>query len=148
MSNIRKNDKAIDRGLDWLTKQRDTIIEQAMLKILPMATEYAIALHDHEHFGHRIAGDTHGWALVKGGSIVKMEVNDGRHGEGEAHKQLRDVARSIVNDGYTGIVLASMTAHRNNGKPIIFEIEYEIDILTMTAEELRKNFNRYFKKKS
>lgn len=145
MNTIRQNEKAIERGLKWLSSAKDKIIERGMLELLPKATEYAISLHDHSHYGHRVTEDSHGWALVKDGRIVKMGVNDGRHGEGYAHKQLRDVAQSIATPGYVGIVLASMTAKRDDGRPIIFEIEYEMDILSMTADEIIDNFQTYFK---
>lgn len=141
----RQNERAIDRGLKWLKTSGDAIIQNGMITLLKEASEFAISLHDHQHFGHRVAADSHGWALVKDGRVLQMEVNEGRHGQGKAHKQLRDVAQSIATPGYVGILLASMSANREDGRPIMFEIEFEIDVLSMSADEIRSNFDKYFK---
>lgn len=143
--NERRNEKAIKHGLDWLTRAKDAVIERGMLRLLPEATAYALSLHDETHFGHKSTEDSHGWALVKDGGIVQMGVNEGRHGHGDAHEQLRRVAQSIATPGYVGIVLASMNAAREDGRPIIFEIEYEIGVLSFTSDEIQDYFQTYFK---
>ena len=142
----KDNQRAIKRGLDWLTKVKDEVIERGMLKLLPDAMAYALSIHDETHFGHRITEDSHGWALVKDGRIVKIEVNEGHHGKGDAHKQLQNVAQSITTPGYVGIVLSSLNANREDGRPIIFEIEYELGVLFFTADEIADHFSQYFKR--
>jgi len=141
----KSNEKAIKRGLNWLSATKDVIIRRGMVELLQEASAYAIELHDAMHFGHRIAEDSHGWALVKDGSIVMMQVNAGNHGEGHAREQMRDVADSINNKGYVGIILASMTANREDGRPIIFAIDFEMDVLNITADAIRANFYKFFR---
>lgn len=141
----KKNEEAVDRGLKWLTARRDVILEEGMRRLLITASAYAIAQHDHTHFGHRITENSHGWALVKDGKILGIGVNEGHHGEGDAERQLQTVAGGISKNGYVGIILASMTATRDNGRPIMFEIEFEMDIMKITADEIRDNFSTYFK---
>lgn len=145
MSYLKSNEKAIDRGLDWLKSVQERVAEDGMLRILREATAYALFLHDHGHFGHRIAEDSHGWALVKDGKIVNIEVNEGHHGKGDARAQLESVAAGVSNRGYVGIVLASMSAKRNSGKPILFEIDFEMWVLSLTSDNIRENFPYYFK---
>lgn len=141
----RQNERAVKNGLDWLIKTEDLIARRGMIELLQEASAYAMQLHDATHYGHRISEDSHGWALVKNGTIVMMQVNAGNHGKGDATKQLREVAKGLVNPGYSGIVLASMNALRENGKPIIFEVEFEETILGATADAVRSNFYKFFK---
>lgn len=143
--NDSRNEKAIKRGLDWLSRRRDEILRRGMIELLQEAAEYSIHLHDSSHFGHRTTRDTHGWALVKNGKIEYMQVNDGNHGEGDASEQLRDAAGKVKPTGYVGIVLASFSATREDGRPIIFEIEYEVDVMNATIGEIKRNFHKFFK---
>ena len=141
----KQNEQAVKRGLEWLTKVRDAVEEQGMVSLLRDSMAYAIDLHGHEHFGHRITGDSYGWALVKNGLIIQMEVNEGNHGNGDATEQLRVVSREVKAKGYVGIVLASMKAFREDGRPIMFEVDFEHGVLGITADEIRDNFSMYFK---
>ena len=141
----RQNEKAVKRGLNWLTDRRDAILRRGMVELLEEAASFAMHLHDQTHFGHRIVADSHGWALVKDGKVELLQVNDGNHGEGNATRQLREAASKVPSNGYVGIVLASMTAARENGRPIIFELEFEMDVMNITIDEIKSNFYDYFK---
>lgn len=141
----RNNSKVIDKAVKRLQANADTIIEKGMKRLLADAMAYALDVHDAEHFGHRTTEDSYGWALVKRGRVVALETNKGKHGKGEAERQLRDVASGVSKDGWVGIVLASMTAQRDTGKPIIFVVDYEIGVLNFTADEIKDYFNVYFK---
>ena len=141
----KQNEKAVKRGLKWLTARRDTILMRGMCDLLRVSSAFALTLHDQTHFGHRIAADSHGWALVKDGRVEFLEVNEGSHGRGTASQQLREAASKVPNKGYVGIILASMDAVRENGRPIIFELEFEMDVMNITIDEIKSNFYEYFK---
>lgn len=145
IGNPQRNGQAIKRGLKWLTDTKDEIAKRGLLNILPDAMAYAHELHDHGHFGHRITGDSYGWAVVHDGKIEALKVNSGNHGEGDAREQLERVA-SGFSQGWVGLVLASMNAHRDDGRPIIFSIEYEMQVLDATIDEIKDFFPAYFKR--
>lgn len=145
MSNSQRNDQVVKNALERLSRDKDVIIEDGMQRILSDAMNYAISIHDYEHFGHRTTDNSYGWCLLHNGEIKHIFVNDGRHGEGEAGMQLRDAASSINKSGWVGIILASMTVTNEKGRPIYFEIDYEMGVLDMTIDEIKDNFNVYFK---
>lgn len=141
----RRNDLIVRNAFKRLEANKETMIESGMVRLLGDAVQYAISIHDHEHFGHRITGDSYGWALVHNGAIKRMQVNGGRHGQGDAEDQLRDVARGVTKEGWVGIILSSMSMAFGNRKPIYFEVDYEMGILDMTQDEIQDHFNDYFK---
>ena len=142
---LRRNDVVVRNAFKRLEASKDAAIESGMVRLLGDAVQYAISIHDHEHFGHRITGDSYGWALLHNRTIKQMQVNGGRHGQGDAEDQLREVARGVTKDGWVGIILSSMLMAFGNRKPIYFEVDYEMGILDMTQDEIRDHFTEYFK---
>ena len=145
MGYVQQNEKKIKRGLKWLEQTRDAIIEEGMKNLLQAELLNALAIHDDAHYGHRITEDSHGWALVKNGQIIQMGVNEGRHGSGNATREMQTVAQSIGTTGYVGIILASMDATRDNGRPIIFEVDFELDVLNAVSGDIKANIKKYIK---
>lgn len=145
MSDARRNDSIVKKALQRLSHDKDVIIENGMKRLLNDAMEYAISIHDHEHFGHRSTDNSYGWCLLHDGEIKQIFVNTGRHGEGEAALQLREAASRINKSGWVGIVLASMTVANQKGRPIYFQVDYEMGVLEMTMDEIKDYFNVYFK---
>ncbi len=140
-----RNGAVVRRAFKRLEDNKDAVIESGMVRLLGDAVQYALSIHDHEHFGHRITGDSYGWALLHNRELKQIQVNGGRHGQGDAEDQLRDVARSINKDGWVGIILSSMSMAFGNRKPIYFEIDYEMGVLDMTQDEIQDHFDEYFK---
>jgi hypothetical protein len=141
----QRNGQAIKRGLNWLSKRSDDIAQKFLLMIMPAAMDYAREEHDHSHFGHRITRDSYGWAVVHNGQVVALRVNEGHHGEGEATAQLQEVAKQYP-EGWVGLVLASMNAFRENGRPIIFEVDYELAMLYNTVDMIRDFFPSFIRR--
>lgn len=141
----RRNDTTIRKAFRRLQVNKDSVIEDGMRRLLKDATEYAVSVHDHEHFGHRITGNSYGWALVHDGAVKHIQVNSGKHGQGDAEDQLRSVAGRINREGWVGIILASMYMEFGRRKPIYFEVDYEIGVLDFTQDEIADHFAEYFR---
>lgn len=143
--NTGRNERAIRKGFSRLSADKDKVIEDGMSRLLKMGMDFAISQHDHNHFGHRINDNSYGWALVRDHNVVRLGVNGGRHGHGDAEDQLQNAAKSITKSGWVGIILASMMLQFGRRKPIYFEIDYEMDVLELTKKEIESNFSDYFK---
>ena len=140
-----RNRSVIRKAFGRLPKSKDAMIEAGLSNLLREAMTYAVTNHDHHHFAHRILADSYGWAVVHNGIIRNLQVNGGRHGRGTAEEQLRRVARNVSTEGWVGILLSSMVAEYGRRKPIYFEVDYEMDILHATIEEVSNDFSRYFR---
>lgn len=145
MDYARRNESVINRAFSRLRKNQDRIIQDGMHRIMKEAMEYAIASHDHHHFGHRINDNSYGWAIVHDGKVKEIQTNGARHGRGDAEDQLREAARGVNRQGWVGILLASMVMEFNRRKPIYFEIDYEVGIFAMTTDRVEEWFKTYFK---
>lgn len=145
MGYAQGNERTIRRAFNRLKKRSDPVIEDGMRRLLREAMTFAVTNHDHNHFAHRIHDNSYGWALLKDGAIVDIQVNGGRHGHADAEDQLRRVAGEVSQGGWVGILLASMYLQFSGRKPVYFEIDYEMGILELTKDEIRSNFTKYFK---
>lgn len=145
MSYAQGNSRTILNAFNRLRKSKDRVIEAGFPRLLNDAMLYAISIHDHEHFGHRTHDNSYGWALVHDGKVVRMQVNGGQHGHGDAEDQLRTVAGRITRKGWVGVILASMIASYGRRKPFYYEVDYEMGILDMTQDEIQDHFTEYFK---
>ena len=144
----RKNDYAIKRGFRWLATVENKITERGMLAMLADSLSFALEVHDNVHFGHRTTENSFAWGLVKNGALVAYDINEGHHGSGDAAEQLKRLATTMPPDKWVGIVLADMTAERNDrkNKTIAFDEGYENEVLIITEEEAKSNYPQYFKR--
>ena len=144
----RKNDYAIKRGFRWLAAVEQKITERGMLAMLADSLAFALEVHDNVHFGHRTTENSFAWGLVKDGTLVAYDVNDGHHGSGDAEAQLKRLAQAMPAGKWVGIVLADMTAERSGrkNKTIVFDEGYENEVLIITEEEAKSNYPQYFKR--
>ena len=140
-----RNKSVITKAFSRLRKSEATKVQDGMRRIMKDAMAYALSMHDHEHYGHRINDNSYGWALVHNGRLVELQVNGARHGRGDAEDQLQNVVRGITRKGWVGILLASMMLEYNGRRPVYFEIDYEVGLLDMTADEIKDWFQTYFK---
>lgn len=141
----QRNERCIQRAFKRLSARKDAIVEDGMSRLLNDAVAYAISIHDYEHFGHRITGNSYGWALLFDGSIKRIWTNEGRHGQGDAEDQLRSVAQGVRKGGWVGIILSSMSMSFGRRKPIYFEVDFEMGVLESTKDEIADYFKDYFR---
>lgn len=142
----RSNERKINRGFKRLNETKDIVIERGMRDLLETGMAYALNAHDHSHWLHTSTADSYGWALLHDGKAVAHRVNDGRHGDGRALADLMAVSREVPQTGWVGILLASLEAETDRGGNVYFAVEYEKSILNMTKDDMKKNFNRFFKR--
>ena len=163
----RKNNQTIDKAIASFVKRGDEIILGGMCELLTDAVNYALSIHDDEHQQHLEIGDTYGWALVREGKVVAMEIDGHRtmferaiaktkrffehhydsmdnpklkYREGQTARSLREKASQVTKRGYVGIVMAGMKATHT-----WFSVDYESGILLDTSSNIEKKFKTYFK---
>ena len=138
MGHLSRNNSVIEKGFSRLLSNKDRVIEEGMKALLENAMLYAIGAHDHNHWFHKSTADTYGWILLHDGKGIAHNVNEGRHGEGNALGDLLAVSREVSQKGWVGVLLAYM------GEPMYFVVEYEESILEQTADITRENFGLFF----
>ena len=122
MRNYRNtNDKTIENAFARLSGSYGKSVQEGMRRMLDMGMEYALLSHDQQHRKHVENGDSYGWAMWHDGSVVETRV------------------RPPSSSGWCGVIMAAMQPR------YWFSLDYENDILNMTAAELRANFHKYFK---
>ncbi|MBR5414179.1 MAG: hypothetical protein IK114_14305 [Fibrobacter sp.] len=147
MSYQGDNDRKIKAGFKRLAQSKDSIIEKGMIELMEKAILIALATHDQDHWFHRSTADSYGWLVLHNGAHIAHKVNEGQHGEGHAYGDLMKAAREAPNEGWVGILLASMYVGVGGSRPrsFIFNLDYEISVLNSTREDLEREFNKYFK---
>lgn len=132
-----QNKAAIQRGLDRLRNREDEIVRNGMYGLLNAALEYLHQAHE-GWMHHENEDDTLGWALVRDGQI--LEIASQSKGEltprGDAIGRLEAIASGTK--GWTGIVLSDM----DNSW---YRVDWEMNFLHVTADEVRDNFSKFFK---
>ena len=150
IGNPQRNGQAIKRGLKWLRERTDVTIERGMRELLPYSMGVAIADHDNVHFGHRTTSNSYGVALLHYGEVVFLETNtNGHHGHGNADEILRSQASNYSEYEWIGLVLADMTAERDESRKnrtIFFDEEYELEVLQFTKEDIKYRYPNFFKR--
>lgn len=134
------NDRTIENAFERLSGTSAKAVEDGMRRLLDEAMMFALQIHDAEHRKHIEAGDSYGWALWHDGSVVDTRVR-AKSGSTEASvdTELRTM-QPPSQSGWCGVIMAGMTPK------YWFSIDYENDILNMTADEVKDNFHKYFKK--
>ena len=130
----------ISGAFSRLRGSKDRVIEAGMKDLLEAAMLGALSLHDTTHWLHKSTENSYGWCLLHDGHAVAMKVNEGMHGRGRAEEQLMAVSREVSQQGWVGILLASMEGDR----PMYFSIDYEDWILLVSADDIRDNFLLFF----
>ena len=140
MGYIQKNKSVIKRGFKRLVTSEERVIEEGMKDLMENAMIAALSFHDATHFIHKSTENSYGWCVLHNGRAVASKTNDGRHGSGNAYEQLMAVSRNVSQDGWVGILLASMEGDR----PMYFAVNYEEWILLLTANDIRENWRLFF----
>ena len=141
-----RNERKINRGFKRLNETKDIVIERGMRDLLEYGMAYALNAHDHTHWLHTSTADSYGWALLHDGKAIAHRVNDGRHGDGRALADLMAVSLEVPQVGWVGILLASMEAETDRGSNVYFAVQYEEHVLHVTRNDVRQNFNKFFKR--
>lgn len=140
MGYIQKNKSVIKRGFKRLVTSEERVIEEGMKDLMENAMIAALSFHDATHFIHKSTENSYGWCVLHNGRAVASKTNDGRHGSGNAYEQLMAVSRNVSQDGWVGILLASMEGDR----PMYFAVNYEEWILLLTENDIRENWRLFF----
>lgn len=142
-----ENDRKIKAGFKRLGILKDTIIENGMRRLMNDAMMVALATHDHDHWFHKSTDNSYGWLVLHDGAHVDHRTNTGRHGEGSAYTELMRASESAPKTGWVGILLADMGEVHDNkkGKYYLFHLDYEINILELTRQDIEEQFDTYFK---
>ena len=153
MGFIQSNNAKINNAFSRIKREKDMVIEAGMRDLLEDAMLYALGEHDTNHWFHRSTENSYGWCIVHNGKGVAFKVNEGRHGGGNAYEQLMAASREVSQTGWVGILLASFRvgddAPRGNTvvgpRMFYFNVDYEMTVLSNTADNVQRQFQRFFK---
>lgn len=135
-----RNASVIKKGFSRLSRSKDNVIEAGMKDLLENAMLAALSFHDASHWIHKSTENSYGWCLLHDGRAVASKTNEGRHGTGNAYQQLMAASRVVSQNGWVGILLASLAGE----VPMYFAVNYEEWILLLTAQDIRENWRLFF----
>ena len=137
-----RNKATIDKAFNRFINREEAIITDGMYGLLNAGLEYLHEAHDMHRPGmyHETENDTIGWALIHNGKI--LEVVSQSKGEwtphGDAVGRLQAIAAEVPLGAWVGIILSDMA---NNW----YRVDYEMDFLGYSADEVREHFHEFFK---
>lgn len=135
----RKENKAtIKSAFKAFRQSANEQFKMGMRNLLEAAVEYALVNHDERHQSHLKAGDSYGWILYHNGRQVGIHIiSKGSEIKGNTKTEIKDIP--VPKDGWVGVVMAGMVPES------YFAVDYEEQILALTADDIRANYKRYFK---
>lgn len=138
MDNQRNNEETIKNAFKVLRKSANDQFGMGMRDLLEAAVEYALVNHDERHQSHLKAGDSYGWILYLDGKQVGIHIiSKGNEIKGNTRSEIKGIP--VPKNGWVGVVMAGMVPES------YFAVDYEEQILALTADDIRSNYKRYFK---
>ena len=140
MGYLESNNSTIDRAFARLSASKEKAISDGMYLLLDAALDYLHEAHaDTMH--HENESNTLGWALIHNGTIVDA-VSQAK-GEftprGDVLDKLQQIASGVTRNGWVGIVASDV----ENGW---YRVDWEMGYLLNSANRVRANFHKFFKK--
>ena len=137
-----KNKSVIYKAFAGLRVREEEVVKNGMYGIMNAGLEWLHEAHDMYRPGlfHEEENDTLGWAIIHNGAV--LEVVSQSKGEwtphGDAIGRLQALAAESQPETWTGIILSDMA---NNW----YRVDYEMDFLGYSADEVREHFHEFFK---
>lgn len=133
------NDKVAERAFKALQKRKDEYIRDKFVVLMRTALEDLLEAHD--QFGplshSTMEKHTLGFAIYHNGVEVALETQNRGAIEGAIEFRLEHLG--AASKGWVGIVMSDMSFDWYN-------VDLEIGFLNYSANEVRKNFHKIFKK--
>lgn len=138
MDNRKNNKETINNAFKCFRKANNEQFKMGMRDLLEAAVKYALVNHDENHQSHLKAGDSYGWILYHNGKQVGIHIiSKGNEIKGDTRAEIKGI--SVPNYGWVGVVMAGLVPES------YFAVDYEEQILALTADDIRANYHRYFK---
>lgn len=136
---IAQNHRVILTAFDRLSRNADAIILDGMTRVAQAGLEYLLQAHN-EHspwMAHPFENDTLAGVVAHNGEVVASFTHNG--GEGDLPGSASDEAERMLRDtsGWVAVILSDMKGW--------YRVDYEIGFLAVSADEVKANFNRFFK---
>lgn len=135
-----KNRQVIKNAFNNLLKDEKEIIRDGMCKLAEAGLSYLIEAHEFHSalMNHTTETDTMGYAVAFDGVIVASGSHDG--GGDDMPGAARDTAQALLagTQGWVAIILSDMEGW--------YRVDYEEDFLGYAFEEVKANFNQFFKR--
>ena len=135
----QRNQKVIQKSLTRLRTSEQKTAENAMRKIVMVGLEYLIDAHNmHDMFmSHTQENDTLGYALAHDGMIVMSGQHNGGNEDLPGNAKEKAINLLSGTQGWVAVILSDMQGW--------YRVDYETDFLLYSAEQVRQDFNRFFK---
>lgn len=137
---VATNNNKIDNVFARAIAKVQENLRIGMEMLLEDGVKYCLEAHDEKHQRHIEMGDSYGWALLYNGNEVSRKIYSGSGSvRAEASHALDIVLPTLPNQGWCGIILASM-------KPATyFAVTKEFRYMREGRGRLTsENFDKYF----
>lgn len=136
------NDSKITRAFDRLKASKDAVISSGLVRMMQYGLEALLEAHDLPIIGNNIyhhnelEKETLGWMVFHDGAEVASGTQD--RGEISGNILLELESEGAKTTGWVGYIMSEMTYDW-------YRVDYEMDFLQYSAEEVKSSFNRFFK---
>jgi hypothetical protein len=136
-----ENDRVIGKAFGRLRSDESSIVKNAMVKMAEEGMEFLLSAHaaaEHPAENHPKEDNSIGYAIAHNGVVIKSGNHNG--GMDGVPREARQEAERLLSGtvGWRGMVLSDMEGWYN--------FEWEEDFLAISADKVRANFSKYFKR--
>lgn len=141
MSQLQNNANKISNAFARLTASKDAVIAAGFARMMRFGLEALLEAHDtpiagKDIFHHNeMEKETLGWMIFHDGVEVASGTQDRGDIEGAILWELESLGSGTT--GWVGFIMSDMSFDW-------YRVDYEIDFLEYTADEIKSNFNRFF----
>lgn len=134
-----QNKRVISQAFSRFRKEDERIIEEGMIRVAKAGLDFLIEAHEHHPYAHRHPEevDTMAYAIAHNGAIVASQGYNGNGDDlpGNAQEAAERLLAGSI--GWTAIVLSDMEGW--------YRVDWEWGFLQYSSDEIKENFNKYFK---
>lgn len=133
-----QNNMVVQRAFDNLRFHQTQIVTDGMRRVAEAGLEYLLEAHDTKYdLNHPEETNTLGYAVAYNGNVVASGSHNG--GDYDMPGSAREMAENIAasSPGWCAIILSEMEGY--------YRVDWEMDFLYRSTEEIKANFNQFFK---
>lgn len=134
------NSKVIQRAFTRFKESAEGIISKGIIALAQAGLAYLVEAHDNHRDGmsHTEEDNTIGYAVSYNGTVI--ESGSFKGGEADLPGDAEEEAKRLLagSQGWVAIILSDMEGW--------YRADWEMDFLQYSADQVRANFHKFFKK--
>ena len=135
-----KNQKTIATAFARFQRTEEEIVRNGMIRLAQAGLAFLVEAHEQFQPGlyHPEEDDTLAYAVAEDGVIVESGSYNGEGGDIPGDARNKAVKLLSGTRGWVAVILSEMEGW--------YRVDWEMDFLQLSADEVRANFHKFFKK--